>query len=245
MLRTLLVVVLNGKTYQNSATLNSLMNRDFSDTHLVIINTGPDALRFDKDFIHTLGFCFKDIEIKEFLDNRLLSKVYSDIFIEFNEFDRFILLDDGSIVNKAYLKNINRFYQKNIDLQMPNLKRLMDGKICFPIINGKVRKYVDGFLLKNEENIVSLASGLVVYRSFLDKYVFVNNKCFDEFFSFNDINSFYFKVLHTSKSGLSGVNIQIVNTLEHQLNGSANKSNKLRAMEFFKELILSVKSYCR
>ena len=102
--QTLLVVVLRGKTYRDALTLNCLMDKAYKESDLVIINIGPVSLRFDKDFIHTLGFYFKSIDIRECLDGRPISNFYNDILKAYHDIERFIFLDDDSILNKRYLK---------------------------------------------------------------------------------------------------------------------------------------------
>lgn len=243
MYQTLLVVVLSGKTYKASVTLNSLMNKSYVNSDLVIINTGPDALRFDKDFIHTLGFYVKSIDIKEYLDARSLSNIYNEILNEYGEIDRFILLDDDSCLNKYYLNNLDKFHTDEIDLQLPHLRSKVDGKIYYPIIGESVAKVADGFVIKPTHNIRSLGFGLVVYRSAINKFLTIQKEFFDDHFSFYDVDNGFFEQIKLLRDEGINIKIQVVNTMEHALNGTSGKDSKWRVIARLKEAMLPIKSH--
>ncbi|ADU72295.1 hypothetical protein [Pantoea sp. At-9b] len=243
MYQTLLVVVLSGKTYKDSATLNCLMNKAYVNCDLIIINTGPDALQFDKDFIHTLGFYVKSIDIKEYLDALLLGKIYNEILNEYCEIERFVFLDDDSFLNKNYLNNLDRFYATHIDLQIPNIRSKEDGKVYFPIIDESVTKVADGMLISAAQDIRSLGFGLVVYRSAINKFSEIHKLIFDNHFSFYDVDNGFFGEIKLLSAENIGINIQVVNTLEHTLNCSSGIDSKWRVIERIKEAILPIKSH--
>jgi len=242
MYQTLIVVVLSGKTYKDSATLNCLMNYSYANAELVIINAGPDSLRFDKDFIHTLGFYVKSIDIKEYLDARPLSNIYNEILNEYDEIDRFVLLDDGSCLRKDYLNNLDKFYTGEIDLQIPYVRSKLDGKVYYPIIDESVAKVTDGLVINPTKNIRSLGFGLVVYRSAIHKFLGIKRQIFDEDFSFYDDGCVFFNKIKLLRDENLNINIQIVNTLEHTLNCSNGRDSKWRVIARLKEGILPTKS---
>lgn len=243
MYQTLLVVVLSGKTYKDSATLNCLMHKSYANAELVIINTGPDALRFDKDFIHTLGFYVKSIDIKEYLDARPLSNIYNEILNEYAEVERFVLLDDDSCLCQDYLDNLDKFYTDEIDLQIPHVRSKIDGKIHYPIIDESVAKVADGLVINPTKNIRSLRFGLVVYRSAINKFWGIQRQIFDEHFSFYDDDNVFFEQIELLRDENLNMNIQVVNTLEHKLNCSNGRYSKWRVIARLKEGILPIKSY--
>lgn len=243
MYQTLLVVVLSGKTYKASVTLNCLMNKAYVNSDLVIINTGPDALLFDKDFIHTLGFHVKKIDIKEYLDARPLSNIYNEILNEYGEIDRFVLLDGDSCLNKYYLNNLDKFHTNEIDLQLPHVRSKVDGEIYYPIIDESVAKVADGFVINPTQHIRSIGFGLVVYRSAINKFLTIQKQVFDDYFSFYDVDDVFFERIKLLRDENIDIKIQVVNTLEHCLNGTREKGSKWRVITRFKELILPIKSY--
>lgn len=243
MYQTLLVVVLSGKTYKDSATLNCLMNKAYVNSDLLIINTGPDALRFDKDFIHTLGFFVKSIDIKECLDARPLGNIYNEVLDVYCETERFVFLDDDSCLNKSYLNNLDRFYTAHIDLQIPNVRSKVDGEIYFPIIDESVTKVADGLVIGAEQDIRSPGFGLVVYRSAINKFSAIHKLIFDNNFSFYDIDNGFFEAIKLLSAENLHINIQVVNTLEHTLNCSSGSDSKWRVIERLKEGILPIKTH--
>lgn len=240
--QTLLVVVLSGKTYKDSATLNCLINKAYVNSKLVIINTGPDTLRFDKDFIHTLGFYVKSIDIKEYLDSPQLGSIYNEIVNEYCDIERFIFLDDDSCLNKNYLNNLDRFYTTHIDLQIPNIRSKTDGKVYFPVIDESVTKVANGLVIGATQDIRSPGFGLVVYRSAINKFSAIHKLIFDNNYSFYDVdNGFFGKIKFLSADNFR-IKIQVVNTLEHTINCSSGRYGKWRLIELLKEGVLPIKS---
>ncbi|MFQ1680441.1 hypothetical protein ACK08B_11345 [Pantoea dispersa] len=241
--QTLLVVVLSGKTYKDSTTLNCLMSKSYANVELIIINIGPDALRFDKDFIHTLGFYVKSIDIKEYLDARPLSGIFNEIINEHREVERIVLLDDGCYLSKDYIYNLDKFHTGEIDLQVPHIRSKIDGKIYYPIIDETVANVANGLVLNPTQNIHSLGFGLVVYRSAITKLLETRKKIFDDDFSFYDVDCVFFERIILLKDNNLNIKIQVVNTLGHVLNSSSGKDSKWRVISRLKEGFLLIKSY--
>ncbi len=116
--KSVFFVLLEGKAYSDSVTLKSMMRRTFRDVDLVIINRGPSALTFDKAFIHTLGLYVRSISIRELIETRLMSEVFATLITSCPLCKRYVFLDDDIVLNKHYLRNLDKIYRNDIELQM-------------------------------------------------------------------------------------------------------------------------------
>lgn len=243
MCKTMLVVVLYDKTYKDSLTLNCLMNKEYTETDLLIINVGPKSLEFDKEFIHTLGFFVNNITINEFLDDRPLSSVCNSVINEHRDYERFVFFDDESILKKNHLKKLDLHYTDDVDLQIPNIRSRADGKVHYPIINEAVRRINDGVKITPGNMLLTIGSGLVIYRSLVDKFTAVGMEVFDGRFTLGGVDYSFFIRLEFLKMEKLDVTIQIVSTVEHSLYRTDFPSRKWRVMERLRESILSMKTY--
>lgn len=242
-MRTILVVVLYNKTYKDSLTLNCLMSKDYIDIDVLIINNGPTSLEFDKNFIHTLGFYVRNIEIKQFLDNRPLSWLYNGVINEYRDYDRFMLFDDDSALAKDLITKIDSYWSDDIDLQIPNIKETSDGKIYYPRIDKEPKSFSDGEVIESRYNVLSISSGLVIYRSLIDKFSEMGLEVFDSRFALYGVDYSFFNRLELLKRKNVAITIQIVGTLEHSLSRIEDSKNTWRSTERLYDSVLSVKYY--
>lgn len=242
-MRTILTVVLYGKTYKDSQTLNSLMSKNFSDTNLLIINNGPRALEFDKSFIHSLGFYVKSVDIKEFVDNRPLSWLYNGVINEYRDYDRFVFFDDDSVIANDFIKKLDSYHTDSVDLQIPNVQERSNGRVYYPLVDKMVRKYNDGEIIESQNSVLSIGSGLVIYNSLVEKFAASNMEVFDNRFALYGVDySFFNRIELLKKRGVS-VSIQIVGVLDHSLSRVEESDNKWRSTERLYDSVLSVKYY--
>lgn len=243
MCKTMLVVVLYDKIYKDSLTLKCLMSNGYADVDLCIINTGPISLEFDKEFIHTLGFFVKNITISESLDDRPLSSVFNSVINEYCDFERFIFFDDESTLCKRYIKKLDLYYSEDVDLQIPNIRGRMDKKVHYPIISETARKFNEGVKINQGHILRTIGSGLVVYRSLIDKFAKIGAEIFDGEFTLTDVNHNFFVRLESLRLEKVKVVIQIVNTLEHSLHRTDLPSKKRGVIARLRENISSMKTY--
>ncbi|MBP2156288.1 hypothetical protein [Erwinia rhapontici] len=243
MRKTILTVILYDKTFKESLTLNCLMNKTYVDIDLLIINNGPKPLEFDKRFIHTLGFFVNSIKNKEFLDNRPLSWIYNGVINEYHDYDRFIFLDDDSILTKEYIKKLDQYDPSGIDLQIPNIRERTNGMIYYPLINKKVKKFRDGDNIPPQSSVLSIGSGLVIHRSLVDKFSEMNMEVFDSRFALYGVDYSFFNRIELLKKHNFDVTIQVVGTLDHSLSRVDEPYNQWRTTERLYDSVLSVKYY--
>jgi hypothetical protein len=241
MRKTIFVVILSGKNYKDSRVLNGMMNKSYADTDLLIINRGPNPLQFDKDFIHSLGFCVNNIDIKESIGDRPLGEVCNNVISNNARYERFIFCDDDSILNKEYIKRLDRYHQHGVDLQIPSIRGRLDGRVYYPIINESVCKAADGFNINTESSVKSLGLGLVIYRSLIEKFSAHNMGVFDNQFAINGCDTGFFSRLDMLKTEKINVAIQVVNSLNYTLVQSQGLASKWRTLDKLRESFLSVK----
>lgn len=241
MCRTMLVVVLYDKIYKDSLTLNSLKSRGFSDVDLMIVNHGHNPVEFDKTFIHTLGFFVKNIVLKEFLDGRSLSDICNWIINDYSEYERFVFFDDDSMVAKRFIKNLNFYYKNDVDLQIPHIRGKSDRKIHYPVIDDSVFKSDDGVKIHHRKALRSLGTGLVIYRSLINKIKATEMDVFDSRFTLRENDCCFFTYFDSVKLKKTEITIQVVNTVVHSLFRANLPTNKLRAIERIREGLSSIK----
>lgn len=241
MRKTIFVVILSGKNYKDSRVLNCMMNRTYADTDLLIINRGPTPLQFDKDFIHTLGFFVSSIDIKESIGELPLGEVCNDVIRSNERYERFIFIDDDSVLNKEYIKRLDRYHENGVDLQIPSIRGRLDGKVYFPIINDAVCKTSDGLKINTAVNVKSLGLGLVIYRSLVEKFSAISTGVFDNHFTLNGCDTGFFSRLELLKMEKIDVAIQVVNTLNYSLAQSHDLTSKWRLLDKIRDGFLSVK----
>ncbi|MDR6295896.1 MAG: hypothetical protein V4752_11345 [Pantoea dispersa] len=239
MRKTLFVVILIGISYKDSRILNCMMNKAYVDIDLLIINRGPIPLRFDKDFIHTLGFYVNNIDIKEFINERPLGELFNEIIEDNHESDRFLFFDADSILGKEYISKLDLYHETDVDLQIPKVRGRLDGKVYYPIINELVPNNDDGLKINLHHSVQSIGLGLVIYRSLVDKFSTKRMSVFDNHFTFNELENGFFKRLDMLRSENINVVIQVVNTLDYALYPSYGMQTKWR----FLERLLSIKDH--
>lgn len=241
MRKTIFVVILSGKNYQDSRVLNGMMNKSYVDTDLLIINRGPNPLRFDKDFIHTLGFYVNNIDIKESIGDLPPGEVCNNVIRQNESYDRFIFCDDDSMLNKEYIKCLDRYHKPGVDLQIPSIRGRGDGRVYYPIINETVCKAADGFIINAESNVKSLGPGLVIYRSLIAKFSLKNMDVFDSQFALNGCDTGFFSRLDLLKTEKINIAIQVVNSLNYALVQSQRLTSKWRTLDKLRDSFLSAK----
>ncbi|WP_194150476.1 hypothetical protein [Ewingella americana] len=245
MCKTILVVILYNKTLKESLTLNCLMSDAYANIDLLIINNGPKPLEVDEDFIHTLGFFVNGIETKEFIDNKPLSWIYNSLFNEYHDYERFILFDDDSVLNKNYIKKLDQYHSSDIDLQIPNIREKTNGKFYYPALDQIVQNFSDGEKINPKYSVISIGSGLVIYRSLVDKFAEMNMELFDSRFALYGVDFSFFNRIGLLKNKNINVTIQVVGTLNHSLSRVDESYCKWRTTERLYDNVLSIKYYSR
>ncbi|MBL2854895.1 hypothetical protein ELL07_25905, partial [Klebsiella pneumoniae] len=108
-MNNIIAVVLYNKEFSSSLTLNNLLHITLNNTHLVIINNGPNEIKFDSLY-YELKSKFTSVTYLEYLENRSLAVIYNTIINNYNEYDRFILFDDDTNISDLFFQDMQNYY---------------------------------------------------------------------------------------------------------------------------------------
>ncbi|MBL2826361.1 hypothetical protein ELK83_26010, partial [Klebsiella pneumoniae] len=119
-MNNIIAVVLYNKEFSSSLTLNNLLHITLNNTHLVIINNGPNEIKFDSLY-YELKSKFTSVTYLEYLENRSLAVIYNTIINNYNEYDRFILFDDDTNISDLFFQDMQNYYNVDVMLQIPRI----------------------------------------------------------------------------------------------------------------------------
>ena len=153
-----ILVILYNKKFEESETLQSIVNFDQSIDQLIIVNNGPNFLQEEGVFFENLKKKHMVVHLKNHVENRPLSWIYND-FIKSYDVDHYVIFDDDTKISK---KNESHIFSLNgIDLELPKIIA-SDGKQYYPRVNGLIYKEI-GEISKFSE-IFSIGSGLIISK---------------------------------------------------------------------------------
>lgn len=244
-MRTIMTVILNNCSAQGSQTLNSLLKSDGGFDELLIINNGVGSSDSDKCFIQSLGLQIKKVSVREFLDVRPLSWIYNGVLNEYSQVDRFIFFNDDSVLESNYIDNLTSYYSDGIDLQIPNIRDGVSKQVIYPRLNKVVHKIPDGMKIDSQYTLLSMNSGLVIYRSLIDKFAECNMEVFDNRFALYGVDYNFFNRLEMLKKVNHKVSVQVINTIESSVPETVTQDDRSQEVERLYDRVLSGKYYSK
>jgi hypothetical protein len=192
MLESAILVLLYNKEIAESSTISSLIdsNVQYSNARIVIWNNGPEYLKsIDSTCLENLGY---DVVIKETLSNESLAVIYNN-FISENKADKYILLDDDSILNASYVLASSK--SNTTDVGMPIIS--VAGSVQSPQIDAQ--PYFPEIVFTSKNKVITIGSGLVIGSDVVE---FLNknyNSVFDERFYLYGVDTTFCLRLFESK----------------------------------------------
>lgn len=212
------LVLLYNKEIQNSNTLNQLLDSklSFARCQLTIWNNGPKLLmnqavsNFEK-----LGF---SVSIVETLENRSLAKVYNQ-FAGSVKSDKYVILDDDSILNDDYLKDV--LAAKNDEVCIPIIR--MNDEVKGPRINKKM--VLEPSQFTNRVRISAIGSGTVLGSKVAELMEQQEGTVFDEKFFFYGVDTTFFLRLNRLSQE---VPFRVISSFSHSLSRYEKESDKVR-----------------
>lgn len=214
-----ILVLLYNKEISESKTLSSLISSEaqFSTAKLVIWNNGPEKLAsYDVSHLTGLGY---EVQIEETINNESLAVIYNR-FIENIQSEKYVLLDDDSVLNDNYIKAANG--SKNSEVSMPIITS--GGRIVNPKINTST--YVKGQSIASNDKVITIGSGLVVGREIVLKLLNNFSTVFDERFYLYGVDTTFCYRLVISKLIK---NVRVIHGFEHSLSRLEHESESLTA----------------
>jgi hypothetical protein len=224
MFETAVLILLYNKEIEDSSTINSLVSSisHYPKTKIVIWNNGPVSLSsIDCTIIENLGY---DVTVEETLNNESLAVIYNK-FLANNKAQKYILLDDDSQLNDAYIFASSK--SKETEIGMPIISS--QEVIHAPVVNNK--PYSHDIKLKPEDKVITIGSGLVVGKEITEKLKHKYGEVFDErFYLYGVDNSFCLRLFDSDLT----TRIKMINGFNHSLSRLENedcKTTRFRQLE--------------
>ena len=213
------LVLLYNKKIQHSNTLNQFLDSKLSFAHcqLTIWNNGPNSLlNQDVADFEALGF---SVSIVETLENRSLAKIYNQ-FVDSVESDKYVILDDDSILNDDYLTDV--LAANTDEVCIPIIR--MNDEVKGPRINKKIVLAPSQFT--NRARISAIGSGMVFGAKIASMLKQQESTVFDERFFFYGVDTTFFLRLNRSDEEFP---LRVINSFSHSLSRYEKESEKVRA----------------
>jgi hypothetical protein len=214
MIETAILVLLYNKEMSESNTLTSLTESEiqYPNSKLVIWNNGPKSLKCcDSKVFEELGY---DVAFVETLNNESLAVIYNRFLAE-NNAKKYILLDDDSVLNAAYILASSKCNAAEVG--MPIISSL--GKVRSPSIGNK--PYSPGLALDEKCKIIAIGTGLVVGANICSNLHQYYKNVFDErFYLYGVDTSFCIRLFERNLTG----SVNIIPGFNHSLSRLENES---------------------
>lgn len=207
MYQSAFLVLLYGCTIKSSVTLKSFveLNVKLKNCKIVVWNNGPDPIdKKDISFFEGLGYI---VEIIETLNNESLAVIYNQ-FILNNCAEKYIFLDDDSVLNENYLVASSDISKNEIGMPIIKFNR----EVQSPRIDGDV--WSEESKINDDSKVLTIGSGLVVgadvIKIFTKKYI----APFDErFYLYGVDTTFCLRVFSSKMTN----RIKIISGFDHSL----------------------------
>lgn len=231
-----MVVILYGKRFEESKTLQSLMRFSHQLDQLLIVNNGPENLDSHDPFSIALSKKHKHVEFENQIQNKPLSWIYND-FINSIDADYYVLFDDDTEINFDYESYL--FQMDNIDLELPKIISIIDKKQYYPILNRKL--VLEKGLIESKEKLFSIGSGLIISNKIKSIFLSRNQEVFDSRFALYGVDLSFFRRLN--KIGRENLSISSKTDLSHSLSRVEGKIDQWRARERLYDEALTIRYY--
>ena len=234
-----MVVILYGKRFEESKTLQSLIEFSHQLDQLLIVNNGPESLDSHDPFFIALSKKHKHVEFENQIQNKPLSWIYND-FINSIDADYYALFDDDTEINLDYETYL--FHMDNIDLELPKIISIVDKKQYYPILNRKL--VLEKGLIESKENLFSIGSGLILSKKIKNFFLTNHKELFDPRFALYGVDISFFRRLN--KLGRIDLLISSQTFLNHSLSRiEEENTNPWRQKERLYDEVLSIKYYSK
>lgn len=223
------LVVIYNKSIEESTTLKGLLKLLNSNFNCLVVNNGPKKIT---------PLNLKNFDFIEYLDNKPLSIIYND-FIKNYEADRYVILDDDSILCESF---IERVFSKNLDLFDLELPKVFDknNKLFYPLRNWYPIKENEYCLNYREDFIFSIGSGLVITKNLVNHFKIKNINLFNEAFALYGVDFSLFWELR--KNNFDNLKITSVSKIIHDMSLHGDISD-FKRNELYMNFALQMRYY--
>ncbi|UHC85858.1 hypothetical protein [Klebsiella michiganensis] len=240
-MKTIILVILYNKSINKSETLISLNDNKFTNYDLIIYNNGPKLL--DKDLLFDeLQAKILSVKLCQDMSNKPLSIIYNEFLSNNKQYERFVIFDDDTVIPGSFFSDIDDNKENlEIALQLPLIKSKATNDIYYPAADNKV--VYSEKLFENDEYVLSIGSGLIIYPILIDLFNKNGITLFDERFALYGVDFSLFRRIHGFKNKGEVINIQCASFLWHSLSRSDAKDSLWRQNERLIDTVLSILHY--
>lgn len=237
-LKIALVVIVYGKTLQQSLTIQDLLKFKYPLSQLLIVNNGPEKISENDLYIQQLGQIHHQVILQNQLQNKPLSWIYND-FIQGCTADYYVLFDDDTEINQQYQDIL--FNLQDVDLELPEIRARCDLKPRFPMVNSKLLNQRGDIIQPN--SIYSVGSGLIISNNIKNFFKEKNIEIFDSHFAFYGVDTTFFTRINQFIQQGYQFKISSNTYLNHSLSLTEEELTPWRRDEFIYENVLTLKYY--
>ena len=242
-MKTLILVVLYNKRLEKSKTLNSLGKVAGEGFSLLIVNNGPSDIREDDDFILNARLYIKELKLQNFIHNKPLSHIYNDVIDQYPDFDRYVLLDDDTEITSSFL-NSPSIDSKDLFVIVPKIIDSNTGLNSYPQVNKTVYKGDDGFL-PTSEDVLSIGSGVIIYKKTIEIFNNLGVKLFNENYALYGVDMSFFRTINSINKNTGLIRIYVKGSLIHEMSSTSGEVSAWRKTERLYDELLTYIYYSK
>ncbi|WP_227536752.1 glycosyltransferase family 2 protein [Klebsiella michiganensis] len=236
-IKVAIIVVIYNKSVEKSNTINTLLSAKLFDATIIIHNNGPENIALPNDVFQACRERNIKINLINCISNKPLSFVYNDFIEQYCCFDKLIILDDDSEITELF---INSIYDEECDIQLPQIISREDGKIYYPMENGKV---IVSKTILNPKVTHSIGSGLIIDRNVVTIFKENSLRLFDEHYALYGVDvSLFRRIWELSNRGIS-FKLKSSSYIIHSLSRTEGVESPFRRKERLIDFAITVKRY--
>ena len=236
-MKVVILIVIYNKEVRDSSTFRTLILNGVHDLHIVIHNNGPEIIYLPPEIVSELELLNVTITLNNCIQNMPLACLYNEFIDFYADYDKFVLLDDDSTLTTSYM---NSLYNNDYDIELPKIVSVVDGKTYYPISRDLVC-INDDYL--DPSTTISIGSGIIITRSFLEKFSKKGLKIFDEKYAFYGVDSSLFRRMWKLKREGQDFRIKSSSTIIHSLSRTEGPESIFRKNERLMDFAITMRHY--
>ncbi|MCE7492400.1 glycosyltransferase family 2 protein [Klebsiella pneumoniae] len=243
--RTLVVVILYNKKIVDSLTIDSINDSSLENATLFVVNNGPSIVTLNDECAPFLSRPNNDVKLFNYTENRPLSVIYNEC-LSVSDYDKYVFFDDDSSFERDYFDEPQNFamIDEKVDLLLPQIIDKTTGGVTYPR-GVKLGDYEAGFIFPQDNYFYSIGSGLIIYKSLIDKFNNYNLSLFDERFALYGVDLSLFRRIERLKKQNVVIKAMVTGKIFHLLSSTSEKMTEWRYRERLYDKVLSIKYYSK
>lgn len=235
--KIIFLIVLYNKVVEESTTVITLLESDITNAKIIIHNNGPAEVLLSSHILNAFNEKHINVELVNCVQNKPLSILYNQFLSSNPDYDKYVLLDDDSVITREY---VDQLHMSDYELLLPRISSVQDGTIYYPILNESV---ITGDKFLATKGLFSIGSGLILTSGFLDKFVKVNFKPFDEKFALYGVDFSLFRRMNILSEQGEFFKVKTAGEIIHSLSRTDGVESKFRREERLIHFSLTTRNY--